>query len=110
MIYKDSKCITLQFTDLTANIKLKREQQRSKMLQMLNATVHHEMLSPLKSNVILTKRLVKEFKFEDKRLKKLIKTLEISSQLLLHHSYDLLDFHIFENGGFNSVPTKASLA
>ena len=80
------------------------------MLQMLNATVHHEMLSPLKSNVILTKRLVKEFIIEDKRVKKLIKTLEISSQLLLHHSYDLLDFHIIENGGFNSVPTKASLA
>jgi len=80
------------------------------MLQMLNTTVHHEMLSPLKSNVILTKRLVKEFKFEDNRLKKLIETLEISSQLLLHHSYDLLDFHIFENGGFNSVLTKASLA
>ena len=80
------------------------------MLQLLNATVHHEMLSPLKSNVILTQRLSKEFRFEDEKYKKLIKTLEISSQLLLHHSYDLLDFHILENGGFNSVPTKASLA
>ena len=27
---------------------------------MLNATVHHEMLSPLKTNVILAERLLKD--------------------------------------------------
>ena len=34
------------------------EQQKSEMIKFLNASVHHEMLGPLQSNVILTKRVL----------------------------------------------------
>ena len=80
------------------------------MLQFLNATVHHEMLSPLKSNVILTKRLLNDTMFENKKVKDMIKILSVSSELLLHHSNDLLDYRIIKNGSFMPQYTTASLA
>ena len=58
----------LQFTDIGAENKLKKEQEKNKMLQMLNATVHHEMLSPLKSNVILANRLLRDPMFSGDNL------------------------------------------
>ena len=50
----------LQFTDIGVENKLKKEQEKNNMLKMLNATVHHEMLSPLKTNVILANRLLQD--------------------------------------------------
>ena len=100
IIYNDSECSALQFTDITANQNLRKEKERSRMLEMLNATVHHEMLSPLKSNVILSKRLLKETTLGNQKVKDMIKTLYVSSELLLHHSSDLLDFRIIKNGDF----------
>ena len=94
IIYNDSECSALQFTDITANQNLRKEKERSKMLEMLNATVHHEMLSPLKSNVLLSKRLLKETTLDNQKVKEMIKTLSVSSELLLHHSNDLLDYRI----------------
>ena len=72
------------------------------MLKLLNATVHHEMLSPLKSNVILSKQLLRETTFEKEKVRDMIKTLSVSSELLLHHSNDLLDYRIIKNGGFEA--------
>ena len=72
------------------------------MLQMLYATVHHEMLSPLKSNIMLSKRLLEDGMINQQRAYDMIKTISISSQLLLHHSNDLLDYNIIEKGGFQS--------
>ena len=100
IIYNDSECSALQFTDITANQDLRKEKERSRMLEILNATVHHEMLSPLKSNVILSKRLLKETTLGNQKVKDMIKTLYVSSELLLHHSSDLLDFRIIKNGDF----------
>ena len=72
------------------------------MLKLLNATVHHEMLSPLKSNVILSKRLLTQTKFANENVRDMVKTLCVSSELLLHHSNDLLDYRIIKNGGFQA--------
>lgn len=72
------------------------------MLKLLNATVHHEMLSPLKSNVILSKRLLTQAKFANENVRDMVKTLSVSSELLLHHSNDLLDYRIIKNGGFQA--------
>ena len=105
----------LQFTDIGAENKLKKEQEKNKMLQMLNATVHHEMLSPLKSNVILANRLLQDPMFLDDTLvnlkaKNYIQTIFTSSNLLLHHSNDLLDYRIIENGGFQPQLSESSLS
>ena len=110
IIYNDSECKALRFTDITANQKFRKEQEKRRMLQFLNVTVHHEMLSPLKSNVILTKRLLNDTMFENKKVKDIIKILSVSSELLLHHSNDLLDYRIIKNGSFMPQYTTASLA
>ena len=72
------------------------------MLKLHNATVHHEMLSPLKSNVILSKRLLTQTKFTNENVRDMVKTLCVSSELLLHHSNDLLDYRIIKNDGFQA--------
>ena len=72
---------------------------------MLNAMVHHEMLSPLKTNVLLAERLLVDPIFLEntesgQRAKKYLETIFVASNLLLHHSHDLLDYRIIENGKF----------
>ena len=66
---------------------------------MLNASVHHEMLGPLKSNVVFAQKLIKTLKYSSKK-KAMAQNIYISSQLLLLHANDLLDHKIIENGGF----------
>ena len=66
---------------------------------MLNASVHHEMLGPLKSNVLFAQKLIKGLK-HGSRKKVMAQNIYISSQLLLLHANDLLDHKIIENGGF----------
>ena len=44
--------------DITISQRLKQEQEKSRLLQILNTTVHHEMLSPLKANVLLTEKIL----------------------------------------------------
>ena len=80
------------------------------MLKMLNATIHHEMLSPLKSNVILSKRLLDETDLNQQRVKQMIRTLSVSSELLLHHCNDLLDYHMMGKGCFRKHLSTASIA
>ena len=80
------------------------------MLKMLNAAIHHEMLSPLKSNVILSKRLLDETDLNLKKVRQIIKTLSVSSELLLHHCNDLLDYHMIGKGFFNKHLSTASIS
>ena len=54
------------------------------MLKFVNASVHHEMLSPLKSNVMLSKKLLefqafKTSNLEIARIKRMIQTIFVSS-------------------------------
>ena len=71
---------------------------------MLNASVHHEMLAPLKANLEIAMRLLKSLKREDR--KQMARTIIISSQILMLHANDLLDIRIIENGSFE--PNYAS--
>ena len=50
--YHNSECQVLYFTDISDTKQLKMEQEKTKMLKTINTLVHHEMLSPLKSNVL----------------------------------------------------------
>ena len=57
--FDDIECQMLNFTNITTFHKLKQEEQKRKLLQALNASVHHEMLSPLSTNVMIANRLQK---------------------------------------------------
>ena len=69
-----------------------------KQLKTINMSVHHEMIGPLKANVNLSKRLMKNI--EDPEMKKMLSAIFVSCQLLLLHSSDLLDRRIIKYGGF----------
>ena len=51
--FNDCECQVINFTDISAQKSLIHEKGRSKMLSVLNTSVHHEMLGPLKTNVSL---------------------------------------------------------
>ena len=69
------------------------------LLKALNATVHHEMLAPLKGNLELSSRLIRTV--QNKMQKKMAQTIFISTQLLMMHANDLLDQRVLEQGSFN---------
>ena len=77
------------------------------MLKTLNASVHHEMLAPLKANIDISRRLFRELK--SKKLKSMAQTLSISSNMLFLHAQDLLDQRIIEHGGFVPLYTKGDV-
>ena len=81
------------------------------MLAFMNTQVHHEMLTPLKSNVVLLEQLVQKMvgkKFV--KYREIVQTIYVSSKMLLMHTNDLLDQRIIENGSFVPILTKQSLA
>ena len=65
---------------------------------MQNTSIHHEMMGPLKANVLLSERLMRVL--ENPEDKKMLKIIFVSSQLLLHHASDLLDQRVIDNGNF----------
>ena len=98
LTFNEKECQALNFADITAYKRLQQEKETSRLLRTLNASVHHEMMGPLKANVNLCERLLGSVKNPKQR--KMIKTIFVSSQLVLLHASDLLDQRIIENGSF----------
>ena len=61
-MFTGTECQVINFTDITAYKRLKLEEEKTNMLEMLNTTVHHEMIAPLKANVDISERLTKQLK------------------------------------------------
>ena len=51
LIINERNCQVVNFTDISAYIKLEQEKENNELLKTLNTTVHHEMLAPLRANV-----------------------------------------------------------
>ena len=60
--FNNKECQVLNFTDITTQKRLKLEEEKSRMLTILNTTVHHEMLGPLTANVDLSERLIRDLR------------------------------------------------
>ena len=61
LIFNGKKCQVFNFKDITAYKRLKKVEQTSRMLSLLNTTIHHEMLGPLKSNADFAEKLIAHF-------------------------------------------------
>ena len=48
----------INFSDITAYKRLEQEKEMNRLLKTLNTSVHHEMLTPLKANVDIAKRMI----------------------------------------------------
>ena len=88
----------MNFIDITAYKKLEEEKENHALLKNLNTTVHHEMLAPLLTNIQICQRL-KILTTKQQKLK-LLDLMLVSSQMILMHVNDLLDWRIIESGGF----------
>ena len=51
LTFNEKECVVLNFTEITTQKRLKREVEKCNLLTTLCTSVHHEMLSPLKTNV-----------------------------------------------------------
>ena len=60
--FNEVECRVLNFTDITSYIRLKHEEEVNNLLKTLNASVHHEMVVPLKVNIEMADRLKKNLK------------------------------------------------
>ena len=96
--FNEKECQLLNFTDITSYKRLKKQEEINRLLKTLNASVHHEMLAPLKANMEISMRLYKQLK--NKIEKQMAQTINISSNLLMLHAQDLLDQRIIENDSF----------
>ena len=50
MTFDEQECVIVNFTDITAYVNLKEQQESLNLLKTLNFQVHHEMIVPLKVN------------------------------------------------------------
>ena len=82
----------LNFTNITTFHKYKKEEEKSKLLQALNTSIHHEMLAPLGTNVMIADRLFEAM--ESEQHKQMVKLVQTCSNLALFHANDLLDYKI----------------
>ena len=104
----DEPCVVISFTDISTYQRLKHEEEVNNLLKTLNASVHHEMLVPLKVNVEMAQRLKKSLsKFPVER--KLCENILISSNIVLLHANDFLDQTLIERGVFMPCFVDGSL-
>ena len=59
LIFNEKECQMLNFMDITSFKKLEAVKETNKLLKALNASVHHEMINPLKANAEMCERLLK---------------------------------------------------
>ena len=70
----------------------------SHMLSTLNASIHHELMTPLRVNVEMASQLL--HCVEDPELIEMARIMHVNSKLVLLHANDLLDHRIIQNGKF----------
>ena len=98
-MFEDKECQIINITDLTAYTKLKKEEDTNRLLKTLNTSVHHEMVTPVKTMIEISERLVKKLaKFPQE--KRMVETMLLSSQFIMMHAHDFLDQQLIEHGNF----------
>ena len=67
LMFNDKECQVLNFGDISTYKKLRREEEKSKLMGNLYSSVHHDMVNPLKNNVEAAVRLIRNLR--DQRLR-----------------------------------------
>ena len=75
--FQDKECKIINFTDLTSYMKLQKEENSNRLLKTLNASVHHEMLTPVKTIIEISERLLSKMSSFPQE-KKMVKTMRLS--------------------------------
>ena len=98
MRFNNFDCSLVTFTNISLYKQLKQQEEMSGILATLNASIHHEMLTPLGNNVQVATELQKQIKDPDHL--EMIRIVHVNSKLAQLHANDLLDHRIIQNGQF----------
>ena len=98
IIFNGNESQLLTFTDTTIHKRLELQEHKNQLLTTMNASMHHEMLTPLKVTIQIAERLKTLEDFT--QLKEMAQIVSVSSKLVLFHANDLLDHRIIQNGSF----------
>ena len=88
---KESELLT--FIDMTVHKRLQTQEIKNELLITLNASMHHEIVTPIKVNIEMAERLMELRDLS--RLREMAKIVCISSKLQLFYANDLLDYRVF---------------
>ena len=69
ILFDGKECQLLNFSDITTYRLLKKEEEKSRLLSTLSTSVHHEMLDPLRTNLEVSERLIRNL--EKKKLREM---------------------------------------
>jgi signal transduction histidine kinase len=100
LFFDRQKCVTITINDITSverNVALKA---KNKMLNTMQASISHELLTPLKCIKSITE-LIKEDHEYDKQLCENLETIDTSVQLVLSQIKQKLDYALIDSGRFN---------
>ena len=103
---KESQLLTL--TDITIHKRLEAQEYKNRLLTTMTASMHHEIMTPLKVNIAIAENLSTLEDITD--LKEMAQMISVSSKLILFHANDMLDHRIIENGCFYPTFTHASVS
>ena len=77
---------------------LKQKQETTRLLTMLNTTVHHEMLAPLKVTDKVAEYLLT--KLTKKKHREMLEAIRVSNRMMQLNMQDLLDNRLIQKDGF----------
>ena len=107
IIFNGKESQLLTFTDTTIHKRLESQENKNRLLKTMNASMHHEILTPLKVIVQIAERLKTLQDFT--QLKEMAQIVSVSSKLVLFHANDLLDHRIIQNGSFAPAYSHTSI-
>ena len=99
----------LKFTDITMYKILKHEEEKIRLLNVLNYSTHHKIIGPLKANIDFAENLKRRC-INDPKSCELAKLIVVSSRLILFHANDILDHKFLQNGQFTPVFIQDSVS
>ena len=97
--FNEKQSTVINLTDVSAFYQLKQKEDANNLLETLIASVHHEMVVPLKVNVEMAERLIINLAGMPAE-KKLAENILIASNIVLMHAHDFIDQRLIEKGSF----------
>ena len=93
---KESQLLT--FNDMTVYKRLQVEENKNRQLKSLNASMQHEILTPLKINLQVAEGL-SELK-DLQKVREMAQVISASCKIMLFHANNSLDHLLIQNGNF----------
>ena len=107
--FNEKESTVINFTDISAFYQLKQKEDANNLMKTLIASVHHEMVVPLKVNVEMAERLISRLAHLPE-LVKLAENILIASNIVMMHAHDFIDQRLIEKGSFAPYLQVQSLA